>query len=177
MYYSKLTGGFYDTDIHGDKIPSDAVEITEDQYLNILNGQSSGKIIISDSSGNPMLSDPLPLSLDQLKEQKINQLELSRNNAIQQDVLSDALGSAHIYAAKPSNRQFLNDLVTLGNGGNFTCTDASGIKARKLHTATQLMQVAIDFKAVIEEKFDHFDGLVIAVNDASTQSQIDAINW
>ena len=32
MFYSKSTGGFYDAEIHGNNIPSDAVEITKEKY-------------------------------------------------------------------------------------------------------------------------------------------------
>ena len=33
MFYSKSTGGFYDTAIHGDSIPVDAIEITPRSML------------------------------------------------------------------------------------------------------------------------------------------------
>lgn len=58
MLYSKITSGFYDTAIHGDSIPEDAVEITETEYSALLDGQSAGKVITSDASGMPILSDP-----------------------------------------------------------------------------------------------------------------------
>ena len=32
MFYSKTTGGFYDRAIHGDNIPEDSVEITDEEY-------------------------------------------------------------------------------------------------------------------------------------------------
>lgn len=58
MLYSKSTGGFYSRDIHGDNIPSDAVEITDEQYAALLEGQSQGKVISADEEGNPILIDP-----------------------------------------------------------------------------------------------------------------------
>ena len=59
MFYSKQTGGFYDSRIHGNNIPDDSVEITDEEYQILLNGQSSGKVIIADENGRPVLSDPV----------------------------------------------------------------------------------------------------------------------
>ena len=57
MFYAKSTGGFYDAAIHGDNIPSDAVEITSDYRWELISGQSEGKIISSDENGYPVLID------------------------------------------------------------------------------------------------------------------------
>ena len=57
MFFSKSTGGFYDAAIHGDNIPSDAVEITDEKYAELLSGNSSGKNISADNDGNPILVD------------------------------------------------------------------------------------------------------------------------
>lgn len=58
MFYSKTKGGFYDTAIHGDKIPDDAVEITAAEHAALLEGQSQGKRIQADENGYPFLADP-----------------------------------------------------------------------------------------------------------------------
>lgn len=58
MKYSKSTGGFYDSSLHGDNIPADAVEITDEEHAALLAGQSNGKRIIADANGYPALSDP-----------------------------------------------------------------------------------------------------------------------
>lgn len=55
MYFSKSTGGFYDDAIHEpDQIPSDAVEISQADYDQLMSAQSSGKAIQSDPDGNPI---------------------------------------------------------------------------------------------------------------------------
>jgi hypothetical protein len=64
--YSKSTGGFYDTAIHGDNIPADAVEITDEQHAALLEGQSSGKCITADAKGFPVLTDPPAPTDDEL---------------------------------------------------------------------------------------------------------------
>jgi len=57
IYFSKGTNGFYHTKINGDNIPEDAVEITEERYRELLDGQSQGKEIGGDDSGSPELQD------------------------------------------------------------------------------------------------------------------------
>lgn len=58
MFYSQSTGGFYDTAIHGDAIPVDAVEITKDEHAALIEGQSQGKVIAADADGRPILQNP-----------------------------------------------------------------------------------------------------------------------
>lgn len=67
MFYSKTTGGFYDSAIHGDNIPADAVEITKEEHQALINGQSTGKRIVADADGRPMLVDPPALTFDEIK--------------------------------------------------------------------------------------------------------------
>ena len=60
MFYAKSTGGFYLTEVHGDNIPADAVEITAEQHQALIEGQSAGKVIAPDDKGFPVLQDPPP---------------------------------------------------------------------------------------------------------------------
>ena len=67
MYYKN---GFFD-DTDGSFVPEGAVKISQDKYIELLNGQAQGKQIIADKSGNPVLIDPQPsaahvLNLDTL---------------------------------------------------------------------------------------------------------------
>lgn len=57
MYYAKSTGGFYITEIHGENIPADAVEITDEQHAALLQGQTDGQEIAGDDNGFPILID------------------------------------------------------------------------------------------------------------------------
>lgn len=66
MLYSRSTGGFYAREIHGDNIPSDAVEITKELHAALIEGQSQGKRIVADEAGHPVLADPPPPTDDDL---------------------------------------------------------------------------------------------------------------
>lgn len=77
-YYSASTGGFYSEDVSGSIIPSDSVEITDEEWQALLEGQSSGKRITADADGRPELTD-LPGLTD---EQKISAAKQTRDEAI-----------------------------------------------------------------------------------------------
>ncbi|WP_134078863.1 hypothetical protein [Haemophilus haemolyticus] len=67
MYFKD---GFFD-DSYGGFVPEGAVEISQDKYIELINGQSQGKQIIADKTGNPVLIAPQPsaahvLNLDTL---------------------------------------------------------------------------------------------------------------
>jgi hypothetical protein len=101
--YSKSVGGFFDTDIHADATPTDAVEITPEEHLALLAGQAAGKLIVGDDSGKPMLKDrPAPTD-DQVKAQenaqiieKIKALEAGSQRALREALLG--IGSDRLKA-------------------------------------------------------------------------------
>ena len=67
MYFKD---GFFD-DTDDGFVPESAVEISQETYLELLNGQAQGKQIIADNTGNPVLIEPQPsaahvLNLDTL---------------------------------------------------------------------------------------------------------------
>jgi hypothetical protein len=61
MFYSAHAAGFFHPVFHGDNIPADAVEITDELHAELLLGQSQGKLILADEDGYPQLQDaPVP---------------------------------------------------------------------------------------------------------------------
>ena len=78
MFYSMSTCGFYDIKIHGENIPTDAVEITTEEYRNLLNGQSNGRPIKADSQGRPYNEEPQAITLDMAKATKLEELAALR---------------------------------------------------------------------------------------------------
>lgn len=65
MFYSATTGGFYSHEIHSE-IPSDVVEVSDEQYSALFVAQATGKMIAADKSGFPVAVDPPPLSDEEL---------------------------------------------------------------------------------------------------------------
>lgn len=68
MKFSKSTSGFYIEAIHGDNIPDDAVEISNDEHAALLEGQSQGKRIVAGPDGHPELAEPPPPTPEQLRD-------------------------------------------------------------------------------------------------------------
>ncbi len=111
MFYSKLTGGFYDTAIHGDAMPADAVEISSELHATLLAGQSAGKRITADVNGFPVLSDPpapTPAEFQQQREQALQ----SKLDNYAQSWGYDSIVSAASYAAS-TNAKFKGEADAL----------------------------------------------------------------
>lgn len=68
MFYSAQTQGFYDSAIHETRVPDDAVEISDADYIALMAGQSNGLVIITDSRGYPVCVDRQRTTLDLLDE-------------------------------------------------------------------------------------------------------------
>lgn len=58
MFYAQSSGGFYTQEFHGDRIPPDAVKLTDAQYAELIAGQRTGKQISIDADGHPVLIEP-----------------------------------------------------------------------------------------------------------------------
>lgn len=58
IYYKN---GFYSDENEG-FVPENAVEITDEYYLELLNGQAVGQVIVSDTKGYPLLTESAPSS-------------------------------------------------------------------------------------------------------------------
>jgi len=65
-FYSASTNGFYSEEMNGDTIPEDAIEITDEEWGALLDGQSKGKLISSDKKGRPVLKDYSAPTAEQL---------------------------------------------------------------------------------------------------------------
>lgn len=70
IYFNPDDIAFYSDELYNN-IPSQAVPLSDEQYIALLNGQTQGKQIIADKIGNPVLIDPQPsaahvLNLDTL---------------------------------------------------------------------------------------------------------------
>lgn len=63
-YYDKKTNGFLVQGVN--LIPEGAINITDEYYQQLLSGQSQGKQIIADKTGNPVLINPQPSAAHEL---------------------------------------------------------------------------------------------------------------
>lgn len=54
MLFSAQTGGFYLPELHGDTVPTDAVEITDEEHAALLAAQAVGQVITAGADGKPV---------------------------------------------------------------------------------------------------------------------------
>ncbi|MGV3346432.1 tail fiber assembly protein [Enterobacteriaceae bacterium LUAb1] len=97
IFFSAENKGFYDDEIKSTYCdvgawPDDAVEISNDVYNKMMNGQGDGKIIEPDENGYPVLKDASPPTHNDFVEQadeKKSQLMLEASEQI--GTLQDAV--------------------------------------------------------------------------------------
>lgn len=110
IYYNSQTKGFYPSEVF-DVIPEGSVEITEEEWLFLLNEQSKGKQITSDENGYPIIVDvPGPT-----KEQTIEMISFAIQNEL--DIFAQSWGYDNILSgvsyASSTNPQFSADANSL----------------------------------------------------------------
>lgn len=70
LRYSASTGGFYPYDIHYPNLPTDCVEITEDDHAALMAAQATGQQIVADGTGLPVAVDPV-VSVAEARKQAV----------------------------------------------------------------------------------------------------------
>lgn len=146
-------------------------------YAYAADGSEDGFIPLDLIAVSDAEADEIRYPFPDLVLAKIDSMKNARNNAIDSGVTSVARGSSHFYATQSENRNFLNNLITLGNGGKFTCTDPSGVKARLPHTHAQLVSLAHDIEAHVSAQFDRYELKVSEILNAADRTALSAIDW
>lgn len=108
-HYSPSTKGFYDMTIHGDKMPEDVVEISDDEWRALLEANSRGRIIDTGSDGKPVARDLNDVELSVGRKAARNQM-LSDTDwlvARHRDELDE--GESSLMAAREEDHTTLTD--------------------------------------------------------------------
>lgn len=104
LYYSKATGGFYDSEIHG-IFPDDAIEISSEEHAALMEAQSAGRHIAADEAGRPVAVAP-PAPTPELMQGRLSGAVQAHLDTIAQDWGYDDIRSAVTYADEPAVPQF-----------------------------------------------------------------------
>ena len=103
IFFSKTLEGFIYSRFQN--VPTDSVEITADEHIELLLGQARGLRIVSDEEGRPaLISQPEPTT-EQLKEQFIATIQ-AHMDAEAKKAGYDDVKSAVTYADEPSVPKF-----------------------------------------------------------------------
>lgn len=70
IFWSAATGGFYDPEIHGAALPSDAVPISRARHAELLAARAQGDRIVAGRAGRPEVRKPR-VPLEQLRRRAI----------------------------------------------------------------------------------------------------------
>ncbi|MBK1711298.1 hypothetical protein [Rubrivivax gelatinosus] len=113
IFYSASTGGFYDDAIHGeDARPVDVVDIDEQTYRALLDGQSAGQLISAGVDGRPILTARPGPTLEQSCADLKASVQIRLDEAAQAAGYDD-IKSAVSYADEPAVPQYQADGVRL----------------------------------------------------------------
>ncbi|VAL31655.1 tail assembly chaperone gp38 [Enterobacter hormaechei] len=83
-YFSEKECGFYCEEVN-DTVPYDAVEISDERYYSLLEGQSRGMLISADAEGNPILVE----QPDPTREQVIASAQVKKSGLM--SLVNDAI--------------------------------------------------------------------------------------
>lgn len=102
---------------------------------------------------------------------KISSLAKSCTQTIEGGFMSQALGAPHLYKSAPV------DQTKLLFGGSIYCRDVAGNWARLPHDVDQSAAVRNVFVALYDAAMTRLDLLTAQVNAATTQAELDTIQW
>lgn len=123
-------------------------------------------------------------SIDELRQRKVDEMNLACRNCIFAGFKSSALGVEYTYPAKTQDQANLigsvTDSIILDLSPDwrtpFWCEDADGVWAFRLHTAEQIQRVGRDGKTAILTCMTINEGLRAQIMTA-TAEELDAIVW
>ncbi|PLC42253.1 hypothetical protein C0Q88_09725 [Ralstonia pickettii] len=184
LYYAKSSNGFYDSAIHGRAIPVDAVEITADEYTELLIAQSVGKAIAADLNGNPIAVDPISLmTLSEVRAAQVAKASIACAAALTTGFTSPALGTVHTYPSQDDDQRNLQSAVSaaIAAPSNWTtpiwCANSNDAWSFTAHTTAQVQQVNADWLAHRVATQQKYADLIARINTATSIAEVQAIDW
>ncbi len=114
---------------------------------------------------------------DEMKANKTADINASCAAAIVSGFTSSALGTPHTYDSALEDQLNLIGAVGLGIDLPYRCTDASGVKEFRAHTAAQLKQVATDGTAIKLAALSKAAALKAQVMAAVDVAAVEAVVW
>ncbi len=183
MKFSKSTGCFYPDDIEYTAVPSDLIDIPQEDFDAAM-ARSPGDALDVVSGRVVVVPKPAPTLADEQSSQ-LAVLSAACCAQILDGFLSDALGAFHAYPAKETDQSNLSASVLAslmpGNAADWTtpfwCQDEAGAWAFVPHTAAQIQHVGRDAKAAILAAMSKNETLAAQVRAATTIAAVKAIVW
>jgi len=182
-HYDKKTGmllGFYDDAIHPE-IPEPNIKITEEQWQEAISNNYNYVDPVNMTLGYKDFRSKEEI-LNQVKEQKINEINKVAEKKIVSGFTSSALGSPHLYQSEPIDQLNLLGVVQTAQLTNenqlFKCSPDNGKTWEyKEHTPEQLVQVLKNGKETKISILLKANELKEKVKHATSAEEIQQITW
>lgn len=164
MIYCK--NGFYDEPIDG------SVEITEEYYRELLDGQSSGLLIIEDESGYPILKE-YEATIEELRAQKLSEL---RSHDASEAVNGFTINEVSGWLDKPTRVGLMNSISIEREAGRTEASIwlGSNLFVLRIEKAINMLQ-QIELYALA--CYHVTQGHIRAINELETKEEIKAYNF
>lgn len=182
---------FYDDEIH-ETIPKEAIQIMEEQWLEFINNQ--GQMVWDFDTNTVKAYTPPPPTLDELKAQKLNELQTTTKNYIEQfypqiKQMSDASdknnGESYLLLQNIDTIQLRKDITneTIKNYPDFT-TALNNILIKYQSSTNQLinywltqgLKIAFRNYFVFLVKQEYYN-LETQINNATSEAELPAITF
>ena len=137
------------------------------------------------SQQNPAfdLSDwaPTAAALASMRDVKKAELKAAATRTLNAGFTSNALGASYTYTGRAIDQLNIEQAAALSTlkklTSQLTCTNASGVKALRVHTQDQAQTVLKDLQIARETIMTKYRNLAAQVDSATTPAQINAIVW
>lgn len=159
MFYSATTHGFYCPEIHGADIPDDAVELTQEQYEALLEGQSQGKQIVADAHGSPTLVD-----------RPLNRAALIADRRYQAETAGITVNGMHLPTDRDSQALVTGAALAAVIDSNYRCQWKTAEGFIELD-AQQIIAIASAMRAHVQACFDR-EAKLLAMLEAGTYTDV-----
>ena len=178
-FYSKSTQGFYQLGFHTpEQIPTDAVEITQEQYEDLFTQQSVGGTIVPNDDGYPVI---IPISLETQKNIIIQNTKITNYVSDISTISYPSEGGITTdYQSDPNSANILQGVLL---GFSFTQTVPTGFywiakdNTQVPFTYQDLQQLYTAIQTLHWEGLQRLQQFKTAVNDAITLEAAQAIVW
>jgi len=118
-----------------------------------------------------------PMSFADYQNKKYDELSTACRSNITKGFISSALGAPHTYDSMTEDQINLMGAKLAGIDLEYTCTDANGVKAKRLHTAAQIGQVFADGVQVVRACTTQYRTKKNAAMAAADETSLAAIVW
>ena len=177
----------YDSDLNGDKIPAEAIQVTNDQWLDMINNQGQRKL--DRATGNIVAFTPDYLKIGAIKKSAQAHVDLLAENARLQFITPGA-GQSLVYELKRLEATSYLDAVS--SGATPVDSDYPLMNARASRLSMAMADVATEWSnksaawlavaTSIEDLREGAKELIDAVADSPTakdeiDSIVGSINW